>query len=606
MGRIMGEGVEPIVGPIVGDGLGGGVEGRREEVRSRDQTPGGRDQEARGPDQTPRSPDQEALESDARIERMDRVAVLFGEITAATRQFLAALARSDRHGDWEEEGFGSCAEWLAWRIGITRGTANEKVRAARGLEDLPLISEAMARGELSFSKVRALTRVATPANEADLLEFARAGSAANLERLVRGWKTLSRFDEQRAERIRHRRRCFSVFPDEDGMYVVRGILDPEVGAALMRAVEAASDALFAQASRSGAERRGGEEKHSGKARHGDESRRSDEAPEPAQLRADAVGLLAERALAAGFGVRNGAENGAESGSGDTAPVSGSRAERYQVVLHVEAATLAEGGDPGLSELEDGTRVSAETARRLACDASRVEVIGVGLSRVGAGSAAGTGDGSGSTHGSVLDVGRKTRTIPPALRRALEARDRGCRFPGCGLRFTDAHHIVHWADGGETKLDNTLLLCRSHHRTVHEGGYRVCIDRTGQVVFFTPRGKALFEAPPMPELAPDPMQALVRGNRERGVTPSPSSGLPKWRRDSLVPWPIEAAALEAVDPSGVPEADRAEGGREEADEPKADEPKADRAEEGREEEGKEEEGKEEPNEPGVTEPAAEAA
>jgi hypothetical protein len=215
---------------------------------------GGRDQDAKGRDRAARSRDQEvpdqevldhaALESDARIERMDRVAVLFGEITAAIREFLKALAHSDRHRDWEEEGFGSCAEWLAWRIGITRGTANEKVRTALALEDLPLISEAMARGDLSFSKVRALTRAATPDNERELLEFALAGSAANLERLVRGWKTLSRLDEQQQERLRHSRRCFSVFPDEDGMYVVRGRLDPEVGAALMRAVEAASDALF--------------------------------------------------------------------------------------------------------------------------------------------------------------------------------------------------------------------------------------------------------------------------------------------------------------------------------------------------------------------------
>ena len=128
------------------------------------------------------------------------------------------------------------------------------------------------------------------------------------------------------------------------------------------------------------------------------------------------------------------------------------------------------------------------------------------------------NGVGPAHGSVLDVGRKTRTIPPALRRALDARDRGCRFPGCGLRFTDAHHIKHWADGGETKLENTLLLCRSHHRKVHEGGYRVCSDRNGQVAFFTPMGKALFEVPPLPELPPDPVEVLVLGNRERGLRP----------------------------------------------------------------------------------------
>ena len=494
-------------------------------------------------DQEARCEDQVALESDARIERMDRVTVLFAEITAATREFLAAVAQSDRHEDWAVEGFGSCAEWLAWQIGITRGTANEKVRAARALEDLPLISEAMARGELSFSKVRAITRVATPESESGLLEFARASSAANLERLVRGWKTLSRFDEQRQERIRHSRRCFSIFPDEDGMYVVRGRLDPEVGVALMRAVEAASDALFAEAS-------------------GDRG----EAPEPAQLRADAVGLLAERALAAGFGVGcgSGFESGARCGASDDAPVSGSRAERYQVVLHVEAATLKEEGEPGLSELEDGTRVSAETARRLACDASRVEVShdGVG-STMGSTMGSTIGSTQNSADGSVLDVGRKTRTIPPALRRALDARDRGCRFPGCGLRFTDAHHVVHWADGGETKLGNTILLCRSHHRRVHEGGYRVCSDRNGQVVFFTPEGKALFEAPPVPELPPDPVEALVRGNRERGITPDCSAGAPMWRRDSDIPWAIEAAAQEALDPWDEPEM-----GKPEVDEPEA--------------------------------------
>ena len=478
--------------------------------------------------ETRETKDRARLESDARQDRMDRVAVLFGEITAATREFLRALAESDRHHDWAEESFGSCAEWLAWRIGITRNTANEKVRAALALEGLPLISDAMGRGEISYSKVRSLTRAATADNESELLELARAGSAANLERLVRSWKTLDRSDEQRAERMRHRSRCLSVFPDEGGMYVVKGRLTPEVAAVLMRAVEAASDALFAEHS-------AGHSKNDG------------ERTEPEQLRADAVGLLAERALAAGFG-------------GDKAPVSGSRAERYQVMLHVEPDTVAEQGEPGMSELEDGTRVSAETARRLACDAGRVDV-------------------RRDADGSVLDVGRRTRTVPSALRRALEARDRGCRFPGCGLRFTDAHHIVHWADGGETVLANMLLLCRRHHRRVHEDGYSVCSDAHGQIVFFTPKGKAFAEVPPMPEPPPipqmpeppelqqmpelppmgdsahmpehppDPFEELVRRNRERGITPDWRSGMPKWKRDHDIPWEIEYAALEAVLSSG---------------------------------------------------------
>jgi hypothetical protein len=434
---------------------------------------------------------EEARNSDARHERMDRIAILYGEITAATREFLRALAESDRHRDWAEEGFGSCAEWLAWRIGITRDTAGEKVRTARALEHLPLISDAMGRGEISFSKVRALTRAATPGNEAELLEFARAGSTASLERLVRGWKVMDRVDEQRAERLRHRTRRLSVFPDNDGMYVVKGLVTPEVAALLMRAIDAAGDALFSATSNGDCER-----------------------TEPAQRRADALALVAERALAAGF-------------EGEDAPVSGSRAARYQVMLHVESKSLAEHGEPGMSELEDGTRLSAESARRLSCDASCVEIV----------------DGP---DGSVLDVGRKTRTVPPAVRRALEARDPGCRFPGCGLRFTDAHHVVHWADGGDTSLANLLLLCARHHRAVHEGGFRVHTDADAKAVFFGPHGTVVASAPPAPDVGQDPVQSLVDRNRERGVSPDWRSGMPTCKHDHDVPWEIEAAAREALE------------------------------------------------------------
>ena len=143
-----------------------------------------------------------------------------------------------------------------------------------------------------------------------------------------------------------------------------------------------------------------------------------------------------------------------------------------MVLHVDSDTLeADGSGLGRSELEDGTRVSAETSRRISCDCGVVRV----------------------THGSsTLNVGRRKRTIPPALRRALETRDRGCRFPGCGSRFTDAHHVTHWADGGETSLDNCVLLCRHHHRLVHEGRWRVDWWGRGRPVFFDPRGVTHFE------------------------------------------------------------------------------------------------------------------
>ncbi len=380
-------------------------------------------------------------------------------------QAMRLLAEFDRRSGWQDTGFSSTAEWLAWRIGIKPNAARERLRTALALEHLPQISEAMRNGEISFTKVRALTRVATPESEPTLLDFARAGSAANLERMVRGWKALDRKSEVTAEQIRHRSRRFSAFVDDDGMVVVRGRLDPEVGALFMRAVEAASDALY----RNGAERKGdgkGGEVGDGGQRvingPGAEAGTSPDLDEttPEQRRADAVGLIAERAFAAGFG------NGA---GGEV--VSGSRAERYQVMLHVDADTLKEDGDPGRSELEDGTRVSAETSRRLACDSGLVDI-------------------AHAPDGEVIGAGRRIRTVNPSIRRALEARDRGCRFPGCGLRFTEAHHVKHWADGGETTLRNMALLCRVHHRAVHEGGVRVCIDLQGQVVFFTPKGKAL--------------------------------------------------------------------------------------------------------------------
>ncbi|MFW6199938.1 MAG: HNH endonuclease signature motif containing protein, partial [Gemmatimonadota bacterium] len=153
-------------------------------------------------------------------------------------------------------------------------------------------------------------------------------------------------------------------------------------------------------------------------------------------------------------------------------------------------------------------------------------------------------------GDVLDVGRRTRTVPPALRRALEVRDRGCRFPGCGLRFADAHHIEHWADGGRTALDNLVLLCRRHHRRVHEDGWSVCCDRDGRVVFFTPKGTALAEVPEPGRETPSPLHPLhrlLRRNRSRSVAPDWRTGIPRSTRDSAIPARIEAAAWEALDP-----------------------------------------------------------
>ena len=476
----------------------------------------------------------------------DEIATLAAHIHAGTHRLLTLLAQFDRLRGWEPAGHQSCAHWLSFRTGLDLGTAREHVRVARALEELPQTGSAMARGELSFSQVRALTRVAEASTEADLLELAEGCTTAQLERMVRAWKKGNRADEAEWERERHRSRAFSVFPDEDGMYVVQGRLDPEVGALLMRAVEAAGDALYR-------ERRwildeAGDGAHS-VARPVAPVVTLDTGREAAQRRADAVGLLAERAMAAGFGAsdadpvesRSEPEPRSELGprSEPEAPISGTRAERYQVVLHVDPDTLAEEGEPGRSELEDGTRISAETSRRLSCDTSLVR-----LTRAPNGSPDGSGDGH---RGLALNVGRRTRTISPALRRALDARDRGCRFPGCGLRFTEAHHVVHWADGGETSLDNTLLLCRYHHRLVHEEGWSIEWWGAGRAAFRDPRGSVDLEerGRPPPPLPIDPVAALARQNRLRGAEPDAWTASARWKREADIPDDVLFRATEAA-------------------------------------------------------------
>jgi hypothetical protein len=149
-------------------------------------------------------------------------------------------------------------------------------------------------------------------------------------------------------------------------------------------------------------------------------------------------------------------------------------------------------------------------------------------------------------GRALDVGRRTRTIPPALRRALEARDRGCRFPGCGARFTDGHHVRHWADGGETSLQNTLLLCRHHHTLVHEGGWRVEWWGEGRPAFFGPRGQTVFEGRwQPPELPAEPVGALVAAHRARGFEPDEATAGARWQSEEDIPLEVWLAATEAL-------------------------------------------------------------
>jgi Domain of unknown function (DUF222)/HNH endonuclease len=361
----------------------------------------------------------------------EKIAVLAAQIDAATWHLLKMIAAFDRGNGWGN-GFASCAHWLNWRTGLDLGAAREKVRVARAIESLPAISQAMRKGELSYSKVRALTRVATPENEEELLGFARAGTAAHVERLVRHMRRIDRQVAAERERLQHESRFLELRTDEDGMVRVRGRLTPEAGTALRKALEAGADKLY-------------------------EETPPDETEEysATQRRADAIGVVAEAALAGG------SESGLDAGT---------RGDRYQVVVHVDGES---------SWIEGTGDVSAETSERLACDASQVMML----------------HGPG---GQILDVGRKRRTIPPAIRRALDTRDRrrtgGCRFPGCAVTFCDAHHVEPWSAGGETKLDNLILLCRRHHRLVHEEGWRVELLPSGEARFYDSFGRFVPDAP----------------------------------------------------------------------------------------------------------------
>jgi hypothetical protein len=403
---------------------------------------------------------------------------LDAHIEAALQRSLAVLAEFDRLKGWELAGYPSCAHWVVARRRVDLHTARERVRTARALAGLPLTSAAMARGELSFCQVRELSRAATPDNEEELLTLARGSSVKQLERMIRAWKKGSRQDEAARERACYESRTVAIFPDDDGGYALKGRLTAEQGALLMRAIDAAGDALF-RANPSAAQT--------------DE----DKQREAGQRRADGLTLLAERALAAGFG---------PPADEAEAPISGSRAERYQVVLHVQPEALAGGesgllmhsagrvmsapsADPGMSELEDGARVPRGTSRRLSCDATVVTV-------------------SRSRDGTLLDVGRRTRTIPWRIRCALEIRDRSCRFPGCGRRFTDGHHVKHWADGGETSLDNCVLLCGFHHRLMHEGRWTMGWDADRRPIFFDPRGPMHYDGGWQPPVITDDAVAAL--------------------------------------------------------------------------------------------------
>lgn len=405
-----------------------------------------------------------------------RITKLTGHLNAATYYWLTLVAEFDRREGWGGDGATrSCAHWLNWKCGIDLGAARERVRVAHALESLPRISAAMREGRLSYSKVRAITRVASAATEETFLQIAIHGTAHHVEKLVRVFRRAKEAEELSREGQQQERRGVMWLYDPDGSLVIKATLPAEAGTVFIKAMEAAV-------------------KSSPPAVTADENDVPGQPSPLAHRRADALARIAESYL----------KHGEQELS---AP------ERQQIIVHVDVQTL-KNSIAGRCELEDGPSISAETARRLACDASLVTVLE-------------------NEEGEPLSVGRKSRAISPALRRALNARDRGCRFPGCpNTRYVDAHHIRHWAHGGETKPSNLVSLCRFHHRQVHEGRVAIDVLDDGAVRFRKPSGESFESVAPEHSLPLSNWQELVADNERRGLSIDQRTAITRWTGETM--------------------------------------------------------------------------
>jgi hypothetical protein len=433
-----------------------------------------------------------------------QITELAGHLNAANHRWLVLIAEFDRRQGWSDGSTQSCAHWLSWKCGLDLGAAREKVRVGRSLESLPLIAAAMARGELSYSKVRALTRVATPATEEVLLNVALHGTVHHVETLVRQFRRVQEVEELSREARQYAQRRLTYYHDDDGSLVVKLQLPAESGALLLKALEVAlpevplppqedcQNHLHVSAETSVRDVAGRET--ASKSCATDALKLAGDLPTLSARRADALVVLAESFLQHGAAAMNGGD-------------------RHQIVVHVDESTLKEGA-AGRCEFDDGPAMPVETARRLTCDASLVKIIE-------------------DERGEPLDVGRKTRAIPPALRRALNSRDKGCVFPGCThKRFVDGHHIHHWAEGGETKLSNLVSLCRFHHRAVHEGGLRIERCDDGAWRFTNRRGDSLNSCAPGHTQPLADWSRLTAMHAAQGITIDAGTAATRWRGERM--------------------------------------------------------------------------
>ncbi len=429
----------------------------------------------------------------------DQITELAANIHAATFRLLELIREFDACKGWADDGIASCAHWLNWKCGMALGAARERVRVAHALKDLPKISQTFRKGKLSYSKVRAMTRVATRSNENYLLMIAHFGTASHVERLVRNYRSVKRNEALATARDQHTHRELSWHVDDDGYWVIRGRLPPESGALVTRVLEQAMEEQYQELRAVPAET-------------------SDEMMDETRPRPEAIAWRRADAL-----VRLAQGYRSRSASGHS--------DKFVVHIHTNIETLKADGEGSKlsaesstennaeSELQCGGKICAETTRRIACDSATVQWL----------------DADGHSHEGqhqmqALSVGRKTRTVPPAIRRALQRRDGGCRFPGCtATRFVDAHHIHHWADGGETSVNNLVLLCSRHHRLVHEGGFDLRkVD--GEFRFTNPQGQVV------PNSAHGRfcgnVDALLGLNHEFGIRITPKSSQSAWMGENM--------------------------------------------------------------------------
>jgi hypothetical protein len=338
------------------------------------------------------------------------------------------------------------------------------------LRDLPKTREAFSRGEVSYSKVRALSRVASDASEEYFLMIAEHGTAAHLETVVRG---VRRDRERRAlsdDDARHEERSLRWCWDDHGMLEIRARLSPDQGARFVAALEGAVRAMTAE--------------------RGEGLAAGASAGAPIELATPPLSYGAKRADAL------------------LRLIDGEKSDT-EIVVHVSAEALRHDSEEGCCELEDGPALPPESARRLSCDAGIVRLVE-------------------TPDGQPLDVGRKTRSIPPSLRRALKARDGGCRFPGCdATAHVEGHHVTHWAHGGETAIWNLLSLCGHHHRLVHEGGFSVEHRGDGMFRFHRPDGRVLEDTVPRVVVEGCPQRLIMAANRAHGLVIDADTGACRW-------------------------------------------------------------------------------